>query len=164
VDTVAFGSFRKSLWTELGGFNEGLHTNEDYDFNYRVRAAGGVVLLDRAEYSAYFARSTLRDLVKQYFRYGKWKARMIRLHPRSIKWRHLVAPMFVMSLIGLPLLGLWWRRRPGFSSPWKSLSISLYHFISRQRSRETKKGEWRSRCLYLWFFSAFTLRGALAFC
>jgi len=109
VDTVAFGSFRKSLWKELGGFNEALHTNEDYDFNYRVRAAGGIVLLDRAESSTYFARGTLRDLVSQYFRYGKWKARMIRLHPRSIKARHLVAPMFVLSLIGLPLLGLLWR-------------------------------------------------------
>ena len=124
VDTVAFGSFRKSLWTELGGFNEALHTNEDYDFNYRVRAAGGVVLLDRAESSAYFARSTLRDLVKQYFRYGKWKARMIRLHPRSIKWRHLVAPMFVISLIGLPLLGLWW------TPAWILLAVEVALYLS----------------------------------
>ena len=108
VDTVAFGSFRKGLWKELGGFNEALHTNEDYDFNYRVRAAGGIVLLDRAEHTTYFARGTLGDLVSQYSRYGKWKARMIRLHPQSIKLRHLVAPLFVLSLIVLPLLGWWW--------------------------------------------------------
>ena len=108
VDTVAFGSFRKPLWQKLGGFNESLLTNEDYDFNYRVRADGGVVLLDRTEYSTYFARGTLSDLVKQYWRYGKWKARMIHSQPRSIKWRHLVAPLFVLSLIFLPLLGLWW--------------------------------------------------------
>ena len=29
VDTVAFACFRKSLWQELGGFNESLLTNED---------------------------------------------------------------------------------------------------------------------------------------
>lgn len=108
VDTVAFGSFRKKLWHDVGGFNEALHTNEDYDFNYRVRAAGGTVLLDRAEHTTYFARSTLRDLIVQYSRYGKWKARMVRLHPSSIKWRHLVAPSFVLSLVLLPIIGWWW--------------------------------------------------------
>ena len=124
VDTVAFGSFRKELWRQLGGFNETLHTNEDYDFNYRVRAAGGVVLLDRAEHSTYFARGTLRDLMSQYFRYGKWKARMIRLHPQSIKLRHMVAPMFVLSLIVLPLLGWWW------APAWILLAIGLGLYLA----------------------------------
>jgi succinoglycan biosynthesis protein ExoA len=109
VDTVAFGAFDKALWHELGGFNEGLLTNEDYDFNYRVRSQGGVVLLDRAEHCDYFARSTLAQLAKQYFRYGGWKVRMIKLHPRSLKLRHLVAPLFVVSIILLALAGLWWK-------------------------------------------------------
>ena len=104
VDTVAFACFRKSLWQELGGFNEDLLTNEDYDFNYRVRLSGNQVMLDRAGYCDYFARPTLRGLAKQYWRYGSWKARMVRLHPRSIKARHLVAPLFVTSLaVLLPL-------------------------------------------------------------
>jgi hypothetical protein len=47
VDTVAFACFRKSVWLELGGFDEQLLTNEDYDFNYRVRASGARVVLDR---------------------------------------------------------------------------------------------------------------------
>jgi succinoglycan biosynthesis protein ExoA len=108
VDTVAFGSFTKGLWQELGGFNEDLLTNEDYDFNYRVRARGGVVLLDRAEHCDYFARSTLFELASQYFRYGQWKARMLRLHPQSIRWRHFVAPLFVASLMLLGALGIVW--------------------------------------------------------
>lgn len=106
VDTVAFACFRKSLWSDLGGFNESLLTNEDYDFNYRVREAGQVVLLDRSGHCDYFARTTLSELARQYLRYGGWKARMIRLHPRSIKLRHLVAPLFVISLIGLAIGGL----------------------------------------------------------
>jgi len=124
VDTVAFGSFRKTLWQELGGFNETLHTNEDYDFNYRVRAAGGVVLLDRAEHTTYFARGTLGDLVSQYFRYGKWKARMIRLHPQSIKLRHMIAPVFVLSLIILPFLGWLW------TPAWILLAIELGLYLA----------------------------------
>lgn len=108
VDTVAFSCFRKSLWQELGGFNESLLTNEDYDFNYRVRLAGREVILDRSGHCDYFARTSFSDLATQYSRYGGWKARMIRLHPRSIKLRHLVAPAFVLSLVCLIMLSLFW--------------------------------------------------------
>jgi succinoglycan biosynthesis protein ExoA len=108
VDTVAFACFRKALWKELGGFNEELLTNEDYDFNYRVRLRGGRVLLDRSGHCDYFARTTLSSLAAQYFRYGGWKARMVRLHPRSMKWRHLVAPAFVASIVLLAAIGLIW--------------------------------------------------------
>ncbi len=108
VDTVAFACFRKSLWTDLGGFNESLRTNEDYDFNYRARQAGQQVILDRSGHCDYFARTTLKELAAQYLRYGRWKAQMIKLHPRSIKLRHLVAPAFVCSLILLATAGLWW--------------------------------------------------------
>ncbi len=108
VDTVPFGAFRKVLWQELGGFNENLLANEDYDFNYRVRSTGGRVLLDTAAHCQYFARPTLKELCRQYFRYGYWKAQMVKLHPRSIKLRHLVAPGFVASLVATAALSLMW--------------------------------------------------------
>jgi GT2 family glycosyltransferase len=106
VETVPFGAFRKTLWKDLGGFNGDLLTNEDYDFNYRVRQRGGKVLLDTAGYCNYFARPTFRDLAAQYYRYGSWKAQMVKLHPRSIKLRHLVAPLFVASVVTLGVLSL----------------------------------------------------------
>lgn len=108
VDTVAFACFRKSLWKELGGYNESLLTNEDYDFNYRVRRSGRQVILDRAGHCDYFARTTIGALASQYLRYGGWKAEMIRLQPRSIRLRHLVAPAFVASLLLLTLTGFVW--------------------------------------------------------
>jgi succinoglycan biosynthesis protein ExoA len=109
VDTVAFACFRKSLWMELGGFNETLLANEDYDFNYRIRESGRQVILDRAGHCDYFARTTLSALTLQYLRYGGWKAEMIRLQPKSIRLRHLVAPIFVCSLVLLLLGGFLWR-------------------------------------------------------
>lgn len=109
VDTVPFGVFRKELWTRLGGFNEELLANEDYDFYYRARQGGGRVLLDGAAHSTYFARPTLGELTKQYARYGGWKAQMVKLHPASIRLRQVVAPAFVCALVGLSLLGLVWR-------------------------------------------------------
>ncbi|HEV7860132.1 MAG TPA: glycosyltransferase family 2 protein [Pyrinomonadaceae bacterium] len=107
VDTVPFGVFRKSLWRELGGFNERLLANEDYDFHYRARHQGGRILLDTAGHSVYFARATIKELAVQYARYGRWKAQMLKLHPRSVRVRQLVAPAFVSSIVILSVLGLW---------------------------------------------------------
>lgn len=119
VDTVAFSCFRKSLWEELGGFNEALLTNEDYDFNYRVRKLGRQVILDRSGRCDYFARPTLSQLSQQYRRYGYWKAQMVKLHPASIKLRHLVAPAFVSSIVLLTLAGVFVR------VAWLVLSLEL---------------------------------------
>lgn len=124
VDTVAFACFRKSLWTRMGGFDEQLLTNEDYDFNYRVRAGGEKVLLDRGEHCDYFARPTLRKLASQYLRYGAWKARMIRARPRSLKLRQLVAPVFVWSLVALSALGFW------RTIAWQLLALELATYLA----------------------------------
>lgn len=124
VDTVAFACFRKSLWTELDGFDERLLTNEDYDFNYRARAAGHRVVLDRLAHCDYFARATVSKLASQYFRYGAWKARMIRSRPRSVKLRHLVAPAFVASIVAFVSLGFWQ------SIAWGMLALEIATYLA----------------------------------
>lgn len=124
VDTVAFACFRKSLWSELGGYNESLLTNEDYDFNYRVRKSGREVILDRGAHCDYFARATIKTLATQYWRYGSWKAQMVRLQPKSIKVRHLVAPVFVVSIATLLLLGLLW------TPIWLLLLLELFSYFA----------------------------------
>ena len=123
VDTVAFACFRKELWREVGGFDERLLANEDYEFNYRVRLHGQTVLLDQVERCDYFARATLKDLCLQYWRYGRWKARMILDHPGSIKPRQVVAPVFVASLPLLLVTGFWLR------PAWWLLAIELGAYL-----------------------------------
>jgi glycosyltransferase involved in cell wall biosynthesis len=58
VDTVPFGAFRKELINQIGNFDETLLTNEDYEFNVRLRQSGGRVWMDPSIYSIYFARDT----------------------------------------------------------------------------------------------------------
>jgi len=101
VDTVPFGSFRRELIDRVGFFNESLLTNEDYEFNARVRKAGGRIWLDPSIRSIYFARATLLELARQYWRYGYWKWRMLRRYPDTLKWRQALPPLFVLSLIVL---------------------------------------------------------------
>ncbi len=106
VDTVPFGSFRRALIERVGFFDESLLTNEDYEFNARVRKSGGKIWLDPSIRSVYFARSTLLELVRQYWRYGFWKWRMLRRYPNTLRWRQALPPLFVLSLVALLLLSV----------------------------------------------------------
>ena len=113
VDTVPFGSYRRTLIEKIGAYNESLLTNEDYEFNARIRKSGGRVWLDPSIRSVYFARSTFMELIRQYWRYGFWKWRMLRRFPDTVRWRQALPPLFVLSLIGLILLAVflpffWW--------------------------------------------------------
>jgi glycosyltransferase involved in cell wall biosynthesis len=104
VDTVPFGCFRRSLWQDLGGFDEHFLGNQDYEFNYRVRRAGLRVILDPAIQAVYVARPTVIALARQYFRYGWWKGETLKRHPRSLRWRQAVPAAFVATLMLLAVL------------------------------------------------------------
>lgn len=106
VDTVPFGAFHRSLVARIGMYDETLLTNEDYEFNVRVRASGGTVWLDPAIRSRYFARRSLGALARQYWRYGYWKARMLWRYPETFRWRQL-AGVFVLSFLVLGVSGIW---------------------------------------------------------
>jgi cellulose synthase/poly-beta-1,6-N-acetylglucosamine synthase-like glycosyltransferase len=106
VDTVPFGSFKRELIEKVGKFDESLLTNEDYEFNARVRKAGGRIWLDPSIRSIYFARATLLELARQYWRYGFWKWQMLRRYPDTLRWRQALPPLFVLSLLGLGALSM----------------------------------------------------------
>ena len=105
VDTVPFGAFKRDLLALVGFFDESLLSNEDYEFNTRIRKSGGKIWLDPSIRSVYFARPSLSELAKQYFRYGFWKWRMLRRYPDTLRWRQGLPPLFVLSLVGLGILG-----------------------------------------------------------
>ncbi len=104
VDTVPFGAFRREVFDRVGFFNEQVPVNEDYEFFFRIRAAGGKIYFSPEIRSQYFARADLRSLAEQYFLYGRQKAAMLSFHPRSLRMRQLIPAVFVLSL-AVPALG-----------------------------------------------------------
>jgi hypothetical protein len=124
VDTVPFGAFRRELIDKVGMFDETLLTNEDYEFNVRVRQSGGKVWMDPSIHSAYFARSTLKELSRQYWRYGYWKAQMLRRYPKTLRWRQILPLLFVLALISLGLLSIGW-----YPSRWLLALIVILYVI-----------------------------------
>lgn len=107
VDTVPFGAFKRSVIEQIGLFNEKLLSNEDYEFNARIRANGGRIWFDPQIQSIYFARGDFPSLIKQYFRYGYWKYQMLRAYPKTLRWRQALPPLFILSLLSLIIASPW---------------------------------------------------------
>ncbi len=105
ADTVYLGAWRRATLEALGGFDEAWAVNEDYELNYRLRRAGGKILVAPEVRCWYHVRPSLGALARQYVRYGFWRARTAVVHPGSLRWRHLAPPLLVLSLVGSALLG-----------------------------------------------------------
>lgn len=99
VDTVYLGAFPRRVFEEVGLFDEELVRDQDDEFNYRLRAAGGRVLLHPKIKSEYSVRSSPGSLWRQYFQYGFWKIRVLQKHPRQMSLRQFVPPAFVLGLL-----------------------------------------------------------------
>lgn len=113
VDTVYLGAWYKKTLEDVGYFNENWVRNGDYELNYRIRKAGGKILLSPDVKCEYYVRSSLLKLARQYFLYGKWRVKTVKVHPDSIRWRHLISPLLIVWLLLSPILfltgfRLWW--------------------------------------------------------
>jgi glycosyltransferase involved in cell wall biosynthesis len=100
VDTVYMGAFRRDTLLRAGLYDESIQINEDYELNYRIRRAGGLIYHVPSIRSSYQNRRSLGSLWMQFWRYGRGKGTVLRRHPGSLQLRHLAAPLFVLALAG----------------------------------------------------------------
>jgi succinoglycan biosynthesis protein ExoA len=100
VEHIPFGSYPVELARKLGGWDERLPVNQDYEFDYRVRSAGHRLLFDPEIVIKWHCRQSLHDLFGQYRRYGRDKAASVKIHPDSIRPRHLAPPAVVLAWLG----------------------------------------------------------------
>lgn len=126
VETVPFGAFQRGWLERVGDFDETLLTNEDYEFNTRIREAGGVVWFNPAIRTVYYARSNLSALARQYARYGYWKTRMLRRYPGTLRWRQALPPLFILSLLILSIASFF----TSFALYALSLQLGIYVMIT----------------------------------
>ena len=112
VDTVPFGAFRRELFDRIGNYDEDLLTNEDYEFNARIKRNGGRIWFNPQIRCTYYARENLNALARQYWRYGFWKWRMLKKDPTTLRWRQALPPLFVGILLLSAVTSPWilWSR------------------------------------------------------
>ena len=81
VDTISHPAYWKDAMVETEGFDQRLARNSDYEFNVRMRALGHRLVFDPSISSIYRPRPSLRALARQFWWYGRWKARVAQRHP-----------------------------------------------------------------------------------
>jgi glycosyltransferase involved in cell wall biosynthesis len=77
VDTVFLGAFRRKVFETVGLWDPGAITNEDSELNQRILEAGGRIYLSRDIHVHYFPRNSFADLARQYYKYGRGRARTL---------------------------------------------------------------------------------------
>ena len=121
-ETLFLGAYSTRLLRKIGGWDEALAANEDYELNTRLRAAGGRLLVASDIRVQYVARDSLAALARQYARYGSWRVVTWRKHPRSIRPRHLAPAAWTAGLVAGALL------TP--ITPWLLLAMTLPYLLA----------------------------------
>lgn len=106
VDHIPFGAYPVALATTLGGWDENIVANEDYEFDYRVRQAGNELLFDPKLRIQWETRQSIGAFFQQYRRYGRGKALVLKKHPESASPRHLLPAAVVAGLAGSLVVAL----------------------------------------------------------
>jgi glycosyltransferase involved in cell wall biosynthesis len=89
TDTVYLGAFRTSQLRDTGGWDEAMLSNQDFELNRRLGRQGTIWFDSRLEVG-YIPRSTLRGILRQYHRFGRWKVRYWRTTGDAPRPRQLV--------------------------------------------------------------------------
>lgn len=124
VETVAYGCYRKEIFSKIGLFDERMEKTGDLELNSRLRKAGGKIMLFPDIKALYYPSSdTLRSFFSHNFGDGVWATYPLKYGFR-ISLRHLIPLLFVLSL---PI------------SIWLYIPVSLF-FSVRIAIRE---GDWK---------------------
>ncbi len=100
VSSVYLGAWRPGVLRKLHGYDERWRANEDAELAERIREAGGSVVRVPAHSRKILTRGA-RAALKQWTRYGYWRAQTIAHHPRSVRLRHVVPPVALLVALGL---------------------------------------------------------------
>ncbi|MGW7521756.1 glycosyltransferase family 2 protein [Streptomyces sp. NPDC054796] len=119
ADTVYLGVFRREVLERQGGYNEEFIRAQDWELNYRIREAGGLVWFSPDLRVSYRPRPSVRALAKQYKNYGRWRHVVARYHSGSINLRYLAPPTAVCFVAAGAVVGI-------VLTPWGFLAPAAY--------------------------------------
>ncbi len=108
VDHGHHAGFALAWFRRLGGYDPSFSHNEDAEYDLRLAGAGGRIWLAADLRIRYAMRPSLGALARQYFRYGRGRARTLVKHDVRPKLRHMLpAGLTLASLACLALAPIW---------------------------------------------------------
>ncbi|TGN37518.1 glycosyltransferase family 2 protein, partial [Paracoccus liaowanqingii] len=115
VDHGHHAGFLIASFLAIGGYDASFSHNEDAEFDYRLRMAGGQIWLDADIRIKYRPRASLFLLAQQYWYYGRGRARTVfkhRLRPRIRQILPVINVImnifsFIAAAISSPIFLVW---------------------------------------------------------
>jgi succinoglycan biosynthesis protein ExoA len=98
--------YRRDVFDKIGEFDEQFDACEDVEFNTRVDKAGLKAMISPRLTIEYAARTSLRGLFRQLYRYGYGRWKLFRKHPSTLGIGTLIPVFFVLGLFALPFAWL----------------------------------------------------------
>jgi succinoglycan biosynthesis protein ExoA len=99
IDHGHHAAFLRSSFAGVGGYDRTFVANEDAEFDVRLRRAGGRIWFASELEIAYHPRRTLGALARQYFRYGRGRARNLLKNRERLRLRQCIPPLLVIGLV-----------------------------------------------------------------
>jgi hypothetical protein len=99
TESVYLGVFRREVLDRLGGFDEHFTRAQDWELNYRIRAAGEIVWFVPDLRVTYRPRSDLRALVRQFYGSGQWRREVMSRYPETASVRYLAPPAALAAMV-----------------------------------------------------------------
>ncbi|MCX5421272.1 glycosyltransferase family 2 protein [Streptomyces sp. NBC_00078] len=106
AETVYLGVFRREALEQQGGYNEEFIRAQDWELNFRIREAGGLIWFSPELKVSYRPRPSVKALAKQYKDYGRWRHVVARYHEGSINLRYLAPPTAVLAIAAGLVVGV----------------------------------------------------------
>jgi len=127
VENIYLGIWRPGVLARVGGFNETLEANEDAELSARLRRMGYRILRVPLPCRCIIKRGLIAT-IRQWNRYGYWRAKMLQRNPECIRARHIASPLAALTAIALAC------------SPMRALLIPAYALyaalVFRYRDKE----------------------------
>ena len=136
-DTVLYAIYKRSLFIELGYFDESLHRHEDTEMHGRLISSGKKLYTCGDMVAVYYARDSLDKLSKQMYANGYYSYEM----PVSggLKLRHHIPGLFFGGLLVLLLLSFY---KPFFGFMFiffvTIYLLSIFYFSVKKRRKNIK--------------------------
>lgn len=99
TDTVPFGCYKRSVFDNVGFFNEKLKRNQDIEFNSRIKNAGFRQLLSNKQTITYLSRDSIIELCNNNYSNGLWLVNTMAETNGVFSMRHYIPFLFLITVI-----------------------------------------------------------------
>lgn len=102
VDSGFTGVWCKDVLVACGGWDEEWLNDQDTELAARLRAQGGRIVCVPAMAASYVPRDSLRELARQYSRYGWYRVKTSHRHPASLRRSQLLPAGVALAALTAP--------------------------------------------------------------